>query len=171
MRKLVKLSLIISFVSFANGLFAQSDSLLTELPEDNKEAYVKSEKQVIYLINWLEKAPVDQDVDNRKTQVALLLAWIANSPTVTVELNGYVLDFTKKNPELLVTFMGGWTKYCLENSYSDDKIKGNLAGLQSVITFYKNGNGLQKDKELDKLVDIDSKGELESWVKKQLAKK
>ena len=67
--------------------------------------------------------------------------------------------------------MGGWTKYCLENNYSKDNLKGNLAGIRSAIKVYKLGVGLKKDKEMQKLIDLEDKGELEKWVNDQLAKK
>ncbi len=100
-------------------------------------------------------------------QYALLLAWLTNSPTVTIELQSYVMDLTKKNSQLLMFFMTGWTKYCLENNYSKDQFQGNLAGVKSIINIYKKG-GLKKDKRVQKLVDLDEKGELEDWLKTQL---
>lgn len=63
--------------------------------------------------------------------------------------------------------MGGWTKYSLQNNYSTDKIQGSLAGLKSAIKVYKNLS-LKKDKEMEKLVKINDKGELENWVKAKI---
>lgn len=67
--------------------------------------------------------------------------------------------------------MAGWTKYSLENNYSQDIPKGSIAGLRSAINVYKKGVGLKKDKEMEKLVQLEEKGELEKWVNEQLAKK
>ncbi len=103
--------------------------------------------------------------------MTLLLAWISNSPTVTVELNEKMMPFTKKNAELLMTYLGGWTKYSLENAYSKDIAKGSLAGIQAAIRMYKKGNGLKKDKSMEKLIKLDDKKELEQWVVKQLGGK
>ncbi len=100
----------------------------------------------------------------------MLLAWLTNSPTVTLELNADVLTFTKKNPDLIIIFMGGWTKYSLENNYSSDNIQGSLAGLKSVIKVYKNLS-LKKDKEVENLIELDNNGELENWVKEIMGKK
>jgi hypothetical protein len=150
--------------------FSQTDELLDALPT-TKDEFINSEKKVLATINWLENTPLDQEADKRKAQNALLVAWITNSPTVTLEISAGVLTFTKKNSELLIVFMGGWTKYSLENNYSKDKIKGNLAGIQSAIKVYKKGISLKKDKEMQKLIELDEKGELEKWVTDQLAKK
>ena len=63
--------------------------------------------------------------------------------------------------------MGGWTKYVLENDYSEDAFQGNLAGIKSMIKVYKAGN-LKKDKKMQSLVDLDAQGKLEDWLKEKL---
>lgn len=143
--------------------------LLSDLPS-TKEEFVASEKKVLATINWLETTPFDKEQDKRTRQKALLLAWITNSPTVTLEVNADVLTFTKKNPDLLIIFMGGWTRFCLQNNYSTDNVQGTIAGIKSAIKVYKNLS-LKKDKEMDKLIELDDKGELENWVKSKMTKK
>ena len=165
----IALSLFLFFSSI-NTLFAQSGDLLTELPE-TKEQFISSEKKVLASIQWLEDTPLDQEVDKHKMQYALLTAWITNSPTVTLEINATVLTFTKKNSELIMFFMAGWTRYALLNNYSADIEKGSTAGVKKAVNIYKKGVGLKKDKEMEKLVALDEKGELENWVKEQLLKK
>jgi hypothetical protein len=150
-------------------LFSQEKALLLSLPS-TKEEFVLSEPSVINTVNWLEENAVNIEVDKRKLLTANLLAWIINSPTVTVELNAKVATFTKKNPELLAAFMGGWTRYSLQNSYSQDLIKCNLAGIKSAIKVYQLG-GLKKDKEMEKIIALDTSNELEAWITKRLAEK
>jgi len=148
--------------------FAQNQELLDGLPA-TKEEFIASEKKVLATINWLENTPINQEPEKRKLQNANLVAWITNSPTVTLEINADVLTFTKKNAELLIIFMGGWTRYSLQNNYSSDAVMGSIAGIKSAIKVYKAGQ-LEKDKEMQKLIDMDEKGELETWVKKKLKK-
>ena len=126
-------------------------NLLSEVPK-TKEEFIASEKNVVATIDWLETTPFNQEENKRLKQKALLMVWITDSPTVTLEINAAILTFTKKNPDLLLTFMGGWTKYSLLNNYSTDQIQGNLAGLKSVIRVYKNLS-LKKDKEVEKLIE------------------
>lgn len=169
--KTFKPLLLLAFSIFSFNLFAQDAELLESLPGDTKEAFIKSEPRVLATINWLENTPLNQQEDKRKMQNALLTAWIINSPTVTIEVNSNILTFTKKNSELLIIFMGGWTKYVLENSYSKDNYAGNLAGVKSAIKVYKMGNGIKKDKAMDKLITLEENGELGQWVKDQMEKK
>lgn len=144
----------------------QAQNLLEKLP-DSEEEWVASEEKVLATIDWLENTPIDQEKEKRETQQALLLVWIINSPTVTVELNSDVTPFTKKNPELLVSFIGGYTRYVLQNDYSKDVQACSLAGVQSAIKVYKAG-GLKKDKRMEAIIESDNKGELETWVKEQM---
>jgi biopolymer transport protein ExbD len=150
-------------------LFAQQAELLTELPE-TKEDFIASEKKVIASIDWLENTPLNEDKEKHQQLFTLLTAWAINSPTVTIEVNANIIKFSDKNSELLIFYMAGWTKYALQNNYSKDVLQGNLAGLRSAIKVFKTG-ALKKDKFMQKLVDIEAKGELEKWVTEQLAKK
>lgn len=161
---------ILTFCLLATKSFSQDFSLLDPLPT-TKEEFIKSEPAIISLVDWLENTPLDQEPDKRKRMYAILLAWLTNSPTVTVEVNQKVTPMSKKNPDLLAIFLGGWTKYSLQNSYSKDPVKGNLAGIKSVIKVYKMGIGMKKDKDIEKLVDLDSKNELEAWIVSTLEKK
>ena len=166
-KKFFSVIVFVFSVSFAQFAFGQE--LLTKVPS-GKDEFKASEKNVIATIDWLEKTPFDTEETKRKNQQALFIAWVSDSPTVTIELNADILTFTKKNPELLVTFMGGWTKYSLENNYSKDVVQGSIAGIKSVIRVYKS-QSLKKDKEVEKYIALDEKAELESWVKSTLNKK
>jgi hypothetical protein len=144
--------------------------LLETLPKA-KEEYAASEPYVINTVNWLEDTPLDQEADKRQAQSMLLVAWISNAPEVTIVMEEKMMPFLKKGNEvLMVIFMGGWTKYCLQNNYSKDAVQCNLAGIRSVIKVYKKGVGLKKSKEVEKLIALDDKGELEQWVKDNLKK-
>lgn len=171
MRIFKKAFLLTASLIFTYNLFAQNGELLDKLPGDTKEEYIKSEPKVLATINWLENTPMDTEETKRKQQLALLTAWIVNSPTVTIEVDSKILTFTKKNSELLIIFMGGWTRYVLQNSYSKDNFKGNLAGIKSAIKVYKMDNGIKKDKAMEKIITMDENGELEQWIKDQMAKK
>jgi hypothetical protein len=163
------LTLFLALIIWSTS-FGQPNELLNDLPE-TKEEFINSEKKVLATIDWLENTPLNQDAEKHKVQYAHLLAWITNSPTVTIEINAKVLTFTKKNSELLIFFIGGWTKYALENNYSKDIIKGSIAGIRCAIKIYKKGIALKKDKEMEKLIALEDKGELENWVTAQLSQK
>lgn len=170
MKTLKQVLTLILVVSAYSNSFSQDAELLQSLPKGKKQ-YFKSEPNVLATINWLENTPLNQDAEKHKQQFSLLTGWVMNSPTVDLTLDERVVTFTKENKELLSFFMGGYTKYALENNHSKDEVKGSIAGLRSAIKVYKKGVGIKKDEAMDKLVKLEAKGELEKWVTDQLAKK
>ncbi|HET6228205.1 MAG TPA: hypothetical protein VFF27_18135 [Bacteroidia bacterium] len=167
--KTIRTTLLCCFLLVLNiTSFAQE--LLDKVPS-TKEEFVASEKKVINTINWLENTPLGTEDDKRKSQSALFIAWVSGAPTVSLEINANVLPFTEKNKDLLIIFMAGATKYCLENSYSSDAVKYTTAGIKSAIKVYKKGMSIQKDKAMEKIIKTDESGGLEKWVREQLAKK
>ncbi|HEY8893273.1 MAG TPA: hypothetical protein VIM79_00545 [Niastella sp.] len=169
MKTLKKVLSLVLLISVCSNSFSQDSALLESVPKGKKQ-FIKSEKNVLATINWLENTPLDQDAEKHKQQLSLLTQWIMNTPTVDVTVDQNVVTFTK-NPELLTFFMAGYTKYALENNHSKDEVQGSIAGVRSAIKIYKKGTGLKKDEAMDKIVKLESKGELEKWVKDQLAKK
>ncbi len=154
---------------FASGLqlMAQNAEPLMKLPK--KKEFKASEPNFIASVNWIENTPFDEEPEMHSHQYAMIVGWMSDSPDVTITLNGYLLDYTKTNKELLSFFMGGWGKYVLGNAYSKDELQGNLAGLRSMIEIYKTGK-LKSDDAMQELVDLDTKGELEEWVKGKIKK-
>lgn len=160
----LKTVIVVFFIGLSSLVNAQE--LLSSVPK-KAEDYKETEPKVIATVNWLESTPVNEQVEKRKQQSALLVEWLMGSPSVTIELNAYIMDYCEKNKDLFTIFMGGWTKYVLENNYSKDAFEGNLAGIRSMIKVYKAG-GLKKDKKVQELVDLDANGKLEDWLKGQL---
>jgi hypothetical protein len=167
--KSLKITILTLFVAFSLQLSAQKAKMLSKVPE-TKEEFLASEPNVIATVDWIETSPINEDEELHKLQYALLMAWLTDSPTVTLSLEGYVMDYTKKNSELLIVFMGGWARYSLQNEYATDAIQCNLAGIQSMIKVYKTGK-LKKDKKMEELVALESKGELETWLKGKVTAK
>lgn len=160
--------LLMACLCLAVSATAQTDSLLQNPLPTTKEEFTASEPKVIHTVNYLETTPIDKQGDEWRAQAAILTAWLTNAPQVTIDLNAKTTPFIKKNPELLMIFMAGWTRYVLQNGYSKDPIQGNVAGIKSAIKVYKAGNGLKKDKEMDKLIKLEESGGLEAWVVTQL---
>jgi carbohydrate-binding DOMON domain-containing protein len=116
-------------------------------------------------INWLTNNPLNQEIQKRQQANAFFLQWLTGTSNVSIEMNAEITNYTKQNPDLMMIYMAGWAKYALKNGYSKDKFQGNLAGYKSIIKYYKAGNGVKKDKNTEKLVKIEAKGELEKWLK------
>ena len=135
---------------------------------EKKEDYAKYEKEIINCIIWLEKTLINKQQDKRKEVNAFLIKWLEGSPYVSIEISQDIVTFLDCS-DCLMIFMGGWAKYSLENSDYKNKLKGNIAGVQSVIKFYKNNKEfLGKNKAIEKYIKLQDKGELENTIKERV---
>jgi hypothetical protein len=69
---------------------------------------------------------------------------------------------------MLVLYMACCAKFVLENDYSKDMYEKHKAALRNMMTVYKKGIGIKKDKNMDKLIKYDKKGEMDEWLEKYL---
>ncbi|HMK18052.1 MAG TPA: hypothetical protein VK492_07635 [Chitinophagaceae bacterium] len=160
--------LILLFSSFLQAQNFQ----VPETQPSTKDEFVKSEKDFIAAAKWLEGTALAKVDDAARKKVnAWVVQWMVNSPTVTMEINASVSKIFDKNPDLLIVFMAGYGRYCLENNYSTDALKGNTAGINSAINCYNLGGDTKKDKALSKVIDADKEGKLEDWVKELMKSK
>lgn len=128
--------------------------------------YANYEKDIIASANWMENTPLNVDKQKRIEANTFLMKWLTGSPTVSINLNAdIVAKCTDKNSDLLMLFLAGWTRYSLENNYSKDQQKGHFEGFKSMINVYNKGILIKKDKDLENLIALYNKGELEAWIK------
>ena len=159
MKKLFALLLL--FVSLA--ALAQMPDKIPALPE-TKEQFISSEKDFIAAEKWLESTAIGTDAEKRKLVNAWVTAWVINSPTVTVEVRSSILKLFDKNPELNILFLAAYSRYCIENNYSTDQLKCNVAGIKAVINCYNLGGEVKNEKSLNKVIEKDKEGKLAEWV-------
>lgn len=147
-------------------LFCQEFELTEKYEFKEKQDYVDYEEDVIKAIDWIFATPIHSNKEKEKAVHGFIISWITGSPTVTVEIKPEIVTFMETNPELMVIFMYGWTKYAIEYK-ENNKIQGNMKGIEAAIDFYNaNKNALEKDKNLEKYIKIKERGELEEYVTK-----
>lgn len=149
-------------------LFAKVSENTNEYKLETKDDFAKYEQDVIDLFNWLVENPIGEEPEKRKEINAFLLQWLTGSPNVTVELSEKIVTYMDCG-ECLMMFMGGWTKYALETRDFNNKVKGNLAGTESVIKFYlANKKQLGKNRSIEKLIKLKEKNKLEEFIKSKI---
>ena len=144
-----------------------------EVPQNYilEENIVKYEKDIIRCVNWLEETPINQQIEKRGDANIFLLFWFTKSQNMMRLPICETIKFNENNPDLLFSFMGGMSIFVLENRDEPiDIIKANLSGLKSVIKVYKMGNGIMEDENIEKLIELDDRNELENWVREQIKK-
>ena len=152
-------------------LFAQEFQVPTNYSLVKVEDYAPYEQDIVNCVKWLADIPIDQNTEKRKEANAFLLKWITGSPNVKIELRQDVAPFMISNFEMMMAFLGGWTKYSLETRDFSNPLKGNIAGIENVIYVYKkNKKVIGKDKDIEKYIKLQSKGQLEKEIAKILSK-
>ena len=152
---------------FASTTFSQE----FEIPNytlEAKDDYAKFEKDVITAANWLVAVPLNEQTSKRQQVSAFVLKWVNGSPTVNVEINPTIMDFEQKNAGMLIIYMAQSAKYVLENNYSKDMRAKHKAALAAMMSVYKSGKGIKKDKKMDKLIKADEEGKLDEWMDKNM---
>jgi hypothetical protein len=143
-----------------------------EVPQDYvlvaKEDYAKYEKDIIAAAKWLEATPLNKQAPKRREVSAFVAKWVMGSPTVTIDLNSTIFDFNKKNEGFMVLFMAASSRYVLENNYSADKKAMYRFAMRSLIKVYNSGQGISKDKQMEKAVKADEEGKLDEWIASKL---
>lgn len=166
-----RISFFIAFAVLAGVARAQTFEVPATYTLEKPADFDYFNKDIVACVDWLIKTPLDKEEPKRKLANAFLLKWVEGHPSITVTLNAEALGYTKKNPELLVIFIGGWAKYMVENpGDKQDMQKGTAAGLRAVAQVYKNNPSVKKDKEAQKFVDLDAQGKLDEWVKANIKK-
>ena len=162
---------LVSVISlFGISLFGQEFQVPTDYSLVKAEDYAVYEQDVINGINWLANTPINQDVEKRKKVNAFLMKWMIGSPTVDIEIDAKVVNFLP-NPDLLMAFLCGWTKYSLETKDFSNKINGNVAGVENVIFVYnKNKKVIGTNKAVEKYIKLQSEGKLKNEIAKKVGR-
>ena len=143
-----------------------------EVPENYSlvaaEDYEPYKQDILNAIEWLEITPLNEQEEKRKEVSAFFMQWVTGSPTVSISLLPYVLDLSEKNSELLMIFLGGWTKASIDQNYKITDTEGNIAGIKSVLAFYSKNRkaGINKNKTIEKLLKQDTDKDIKKWLEK-----
>ena len=137
------------------------------LEED--QDYAKFNSKIVEIADWLESTPLDRHERKRTEAQAFLFEWISGSPDVTITLRMHYLNLSKKNPQLLFVFMGGWTRYAIEHPEDSNEVAAAVAGIECVIRCYQL-EGSKKDGKVNKVVKMKEEGSLHDWVERHLDK-
>ena len=163
MKKVILIFFCVTICCIQN-IFAQ-DIVLPKLVLKTADDYAKYEKDVINAARWLQDTPFNVKVLQRKQVSAFIVKWVGGSPTVLVEMYPVILDFDQKNEGMLVLFMAGCARYVLENNDTTDAKAKYMFAFRGLISMYKSGNGISKDKKMEKLIKLDESGKLDEWLK------
>jgi uncharacterized protein YxeA len=158
------LIIITVIIAFGFTASAQTYQVPTNYVLKEKGDYGKYEQDVISTIDWLQDTPWAAETQKRDDAKAFFMKWLEGSPNVNIEINKAVGNLCTKNPELFGSFMGGYTKYALQNKTAFNKDKANEAGIKAIISKYISETDHKKNSDVEKLIKVDKEGKLASWI-------
>ncbi|QIK54111.1 hypothetical protein G7051_07090 [Dysgonomonas sp. HDW5B] len=136
-----------------------------------REDYNKYEPEIKEAIDWYLWRSMGMDNDKRQNAATFFMQWLVGSPAVTVEVDTKVVNFVDTNPQLLIPFSMGWSKYAIENENAD-RIKASAAGIEAAVTYYnKNRAFMNKDANIEKYEKMIKNKKLENYISKNLPPK
>jgi len=166
--KLKNLILLSAFPLIIGNIYSQTFEVPQKYELKQAADYAKYEKDIIEAAKWLKETPLNEQPDKRKEISKFVLTWVNGSPTVNVEINPTIMDFEKKNEGMLIIYMASSARFVLENNYSKDMQSKHKAALRDMMSVYKTGNGIKKDKKMEKLIKSDEEGKLDEWLSENL---
>ncbi len=164
--KFISILLVYLFLN-ADALNAQTTFDVPNKIELNvKEDYPKYSQDVINATKWLEETDLDKEVKKRKQVSAFVLKWVNGCPMFDIELTDPIFKLYGDNSELLIIYLGGYSRYYLENAASATKLSATKAGLISMMNVYQKKIGISKSKEMEKLIKETEKNKLDEYISK-----
>ena len=143
-----------------------------ELPKNYKLVkaadYDTYAQDFVKATKWISETPLSEEKTKREKMNAFIMKWLQGSPKVSIELSADIATFME-SPDCLIVYMANWGAYCVENNDYENKLKGNVAGIENVISFYNRNKGLLgKLKGVEKYKRLQKKGKLESHIESKL---
>jgi hypothetical protein len=131
---------------------------------DKPKDYDQYEDEVILASKWLEETDLDKETEKRKEVNGFVLNWVQGSPKVSVMLSEKLMEIIKKNEQLLIIYMGSFTRYKLERKDDTSDFNATKYAVQSLIAIYKKGIEMKKNKDMAELLKYDEEGRLNEYL-------
>ncbi|MGN6568876.1 MAG: histidine kinase [Flavipsychrobacter sp.] len=159
MKRLVLLLLLLTLPFGSAVLFAQHFGLPEDLKVNKHADFSQYSPYILPAIDWLQETPLNVEKKRRYQVDNFIIYWLEKNPDITLSVPDYVINLQSINNEFLFLFMSGWIKHILQEK-DHTYLYCNLAGLNSVLNYYKSGKGVPKNEYLDELVKIQNEGRL-----------
>jgi hypothetical protein len=135
---------------------------------ENEDDYQKYQPDVLKAIDWFQETPWNEKRIQRNEVGQFLMDWIEGCPYVVVETSDDINDLGNNNYDLLIAYLGGYTKYLLEHSELSFKNEARMAGMKALFAKYEKDKVFTRDKKVEELMQLDQQGGLQHWLSEEL---
>ena len=146
------------------------DTLIPHTRLKHKADFVDSQPYVVKSVKWLENTPLNQNEKLHGQVRSFLFAWMEGAGNVHVTVLSDIVDITN-NYTLLIIYMGECALYDLDHPDAPNQTQGALQGIRAMIKVYNKKQGVTTDSNIENLISLDSKGQLDQFVADKFAPK
>nr|WP_294943590.1 hypothetical protein [uncultured Mucilaginibacter sp.] len=144
--------------------YAQSFEVPKNYVFKTRDDYSRYETDIIKTADWLQQTPWKAQPQKTEEADQFLLKWAKGTPAVTIKLIEAVMNLSDRNPQLGFIYMAQYSKYVLEHKQGFDINNANIVAVRALIAKYKAEPLHKPDEDIEHLIELDSKGELNDWV-------
>ena len=162
--------IILTFFTISVCLFAHSQTF--DVPDykfDSQEDYDNYEQDIVKCVDWLVNTPANQQSKKRKEANRFLTLWATGTESFTIRINADITPNVVKSADLMLMYMGGWSKYGIVNKENYNELDAYIAAIETAISFYSNNKSiLEKNKDMENFIKMKKNGTLEKYIKEKV---
>ncbi|MBR5784286.1 MAG: hypothetical protein IKY43_03865 [Bacteroidales bacterium] len=124
---------------------------------------------ILECIHWLENVSPNIYKGEQEEAKKFLTVWSTLSEDVSIVMDEKIVSFMNSSPDMIIYYIGGWTRKSIQTKNKLFKSDYAYAGLQSVMNYYKRYNKLVKyDANIEKLIELEKNGGLLIQLQKDM---
>jgi hypothetical protein len=129
--------------------------------------YERDRELIIKCLRWLCTAPMGQDVIYRSEANAFVLRWLAGSPSVIIEIDETIFDFTEENDEMLFSVIHAMALTTMTKKKDMEKEKLAVETLRIVCELVESSEKYSADKKLKAALKAYRRDKLVEYVRER----
>lgn len=130
--------------------------------------YERDRELIVKCLRWLCTAPMGQDVVYRSEANVFVLRWLAGSPSVLIEIDENIFDFTEGNDDILFSVIHAMALTTMTKKKELDKEKLAVETLRIVCELVESSEKYSADKKLKAALKAYRRDKLEDYVKERV---
>jgi hypothetical protein len=132
---------------------------------ESQESFVKNQKDVQNLLEWLCSTPPSEQLVERSAAGIFVMEWVTKNPSIRVNVEIGPYSHYLFNEDLMLGYLFGSISYALKH---EDKMKSEnqrVAGLKSLLFIVEHSENYSKNKIFRSLLRASRRGELVNFDK------
>lgn len=157
-------SLIFAALCFSLKASAQNFDVPKDYHFTKQTNYASYEADIVKAADWLKKTRWGTEPQKTEAVTQFVLKWAQGVPYITIELKKAVMDVSDANPQLGFVYMAQFCKYAIQHPNGFEPESASLEALRAVVSKYQAEPTHKRDNEIERLIEMDRGGKLETWV-------